>query len=138
MRLRLGVLIAGAMLALGVAAGASASRIQVKPSHALEYFGHDWVGKVRVEFTEIDTNRGDVFALYAFTFANECSRRGSALKDSIPITIRRDNRFQYQGHGFTVTGNVIGKRAAPKEIVGLATVSRNGCTSGPWWFEVKP
>jgi hypothetical protein len=136
--MRLIVLIAVAVGALLAAVEAGASRIQVKASHqsAFEYVGHDWLGKVRVEFQDTSEDRGDVFSLYGLSFANLCSRRGSALNQTIPI--HADKLFSYRRHGVTVTGNVIGKRSAPREIAGLATFSRPGCTSGPWWFEVKP
>jgi len=124
-------------LVLGVSGLALASRIETSPSHAEIYSGSDWVGKVSLLFTEIDSTSGKAsFSLSLFRFANLCSRRGSEL--SATIRLGRDKRFHYRGHGFTVAGNLIGSIASPREIAGTASVARGGCRSGPWWFSVLP
>jgi len=109
---------------------ARAVRVEVKPSFIEEFTGSDWVGKVTAFYGE-----SDVFAISEIKFANLCNRRGSELTASITVN-RHTKRFHYRGRGFTVSGSVIGKLTDPSEIVGLASVSRDGCQSGPWWFGV--
>jgi hypothetical protein len=136
-RLRLGLPIVVALVFLLAAGSAPASRIETSPSHAQEYVGSDWVGKVSVFFSEIDSHsRPAAFSLIGFKFANLCSRQGSKL--GATIRIGKDKRFDYHGHGFAVVGNVIGSISNPREIAGTASVAGRGCRSGPWWFGVKP
>ena len=138
---RSGVPVAVVILLLAVLLATSgravASRVETSPSHTEELLGSDWVGKVSVFFSEIDSPSGKAsFSLTQFRFANGCSRRGSLVR----ATIRVDShgRFDFDGPGFFISGHEIGKISYPTRIVGLATVAGHSCHSGPWWFSVKP
>ncbi|MFZ0043940.1 MAG: hypothetical protein WAK93_21705, partial [Solirubrobacteraceae bacterium] len=128
------VVLAVAGLSLLAAAQAPASRIQVKGAAPDSFVGHDWPGKVSLIYGQSDGK----FGFFAFTFANLCSRKGSETPDSVQIRVGANKLFHYRGHGFTISGNVIGRLSDPREIAGLASVSARGCQSGPWWFGVKP
>jgi hypothetical protein len=136
-RLRVALAIAAASVFMLVAGSASASRIETSPSHAEELVGSDWVGRVSLFFSEIDSPSGRAaFSLSEFRFANLCSKRGSELKAT--IRVGNDKRFDFRGDGFSVVGHVIGSISHPAEIAGTASVASHGCNSGPWWFGVKP
>jgi hypothetical protein len=100
--------------------------------------GWDWVGRVALGFSPADYGPTvNVPAqLIPFSFANECNQHGSLL--NVAITIDRDKRFRYHGHGFTISGNVIGSLTNPREVAGFASVRTHGCASGPWWFDAFP
>jgi hypothetical protein len=127
------------ILLLAATAAALASKTETGASGPVEGMnGWDWVGRVALGFSPADYGQGnDVAAeLIPFSFANECDKRGSQLNAA--ITIGRDKRFHYHGHGFTISGNVIGSLANPREVAGFASVRTHGCASGPWWFDAYP
>lgn len=132
-------LAAMAVLALSAAGAASAVRVEVKGSAPEQFAGSDWVGKVTLLLSFDAGRRESGLALVAFSFANLCDRRGSALPDSVSVPINaKTRRFHYRGRGFVLSGDAIGSRNDITEITGLASVSTRGCHSGPWWFGVYP
>jgi hypothetical protein len=120
-------------------ATALASKTETGASGPVEGMnGWDWVGRVSLGFSPADYGPGSNVAaqLIPFSFANECDKRGSLLNAA--ITIGRDKRFRYHGHGFMIWGNVIGSLTNPREVAGFASVRTHGCASGPWWFDAYP
>jgi hypothetical protein len=141
MRPRLSLLIAPFLLLLIVAASALGVRIQTGPSHTLLYKAADADGAVKFYFNYMDTTHSggpvtDKMTLVPFRFANGCAAHVSKVPGTIKVA--SDKRFDYQAHGFTVEGRLIGNSYQPRKIVGTARVVTAGCDSGALAFTAKP